>query len=288
MKSLCGGMVARLLVVLLVGSMVSVSFGSAANARFISPDDWDPTLEGVGTNRYAYAQNDPVNKSDPNGHSISPDASDYGSEGTGGGEGGKQAETEVSKDFAEDTAGQFGDREKDKKTETQISGNPHPGDKDGDGTPDAMDLDSPPELFGPITVGPNPLTENFGPAKIHHPGTIGPIGGIRSGVDPRSLSPAHPIGGRASSRNVDEISKSMRANGYIGKPIDVIEYNGRTIVVDGHHRTAAANRTGTAVDVRTVSPSEFPMGSGGWKSIQDVINGANNFTGNSLSRPGRR
>lgn len=37
-------------------------------ARFISPDDWDPTKDGVGTNRYAYANNDPVNKSDPNGH----------------------------------------------------------------------------------------------------------------------------------------------------------------------------------------------------------------------------
>ena len=36
--------------------------------RFISPDDWDPTKQGVGTNRYAYAANDPVNKSDPNGH----------------------------------------------------------------------------------------------------------------------------------------------------------------------------------------------------------------------------
>lgn len=41
-----------------------------AFGRFISPDDWDPVLEGVGTNRYAYAQNDPVNKSDPNGHII--------------------------------------------------------------------------------------------------------------------------------------------------------------------------------------------------------------------------
>uniref|UniRef100_UPI000562EE46 RHS repeat-associated core domain-containing protein n=1 Tax=Allorhizobium undicola TaxID=78527 RepID=UPI000562EE46 len=39
--------------------------------RYISPDDWDPTKEGVGTNRYAYASNDPVNKSDPNGHSYS-------------------------------------------------------------------------------------------------------------------------------------------------------------------------------------------------------------------------
>ncbi|MFD9901616.1 RHS repeat domain-containing protein, partial [Mesorhizobium sp. NPDC059025] len=36
--------------------------------RFISPDNWDPTLPGVGTNRYAYSGNDPVNKSDPNGH----------------------------------------------------------------------------------------------------------------------------------------------------------------------------------------------------------------------------
>ncbi|WP_027992004.1 RHS repeat-associated core domain-containing protein [Sinorhizobium meliloti] len=36
--------------------------------RFISPDDWNPTLMGVGTNRYAYAANDPINRSDPNGH----------------------------------------------------------------------------------------------------------------------------------------------------------------------------------------------------------------------------
>ncbi|MDV4154771.1 RHS repeat-associated core domain-containing protein [Rhizobium brockwellii] len=41
-----------------------------AFGRFISPDDWDPTKEGVGTNRYAYAESDPVNKSDPNGHFI--------------------------------------------------------------------------------------------------------------------------------------------------------------------------------------------------------------------------
>ncbi|MBK8458223.1 MAG: hypothetical protein IPL47_14905 [Phyllobacteriaceae bacterium] len=36
--------------------------------RFVSPDDWDPILPGVGTNRYAYAENDPVNKADNNGH----------------------------------------------------------------------------------------------------------------------------------------------------------------------------------------------------------------------------
>ncbi|ADV14937.1 hypothetical protein [Mesorhizobium ciceri] len=35
--------------------------------RFISPDPMDPTVPSVGTNRYAYAGNDPVNKSDQNG-----------------------------------------------------------------------------------------------------------------------------------------------------------------------------------------------------------------------------
>jgi RHS repeat-associated protein len=54
-------------------------------ARFITPDDWDPLLLGVGTNRYAYAGNDPVNKSDPNGHhgggcgGVCGDASDASS-----------------------------------------------------------------------------------------------------------------------------------------------------------------------------------------------------------------
>ncbi len=51
-------------------------------ARFVTPDDWDPIDEkaaskgspigvlasAVGTNRYAYAANNPVNLSDPNGH----------------------------------------------------------------------------------------------------------------------------------------------------------------------------------------------------------------------------
>jgi uncharacterized protein RhaS with RHS repeats len=38
--------------------------------RFITPDWWDPILRGVDVNRYAYANNDPVNLSDPNGHQI--------------------------------------------------------------------------------------------------------------------------------------------------------------------------------------------------------------------------
>ena len=42
----------------------------ASSRCAFSPDWWDPTLPGVGTNRYAYAANDPINKSDPNGHML--------------------------------------------------------------------------------------------------------------------------------------------------------------------------------------------------------------------------
>jgi hypothetical protein len=40
-----------------------------ALGRFPTPDTWDPILAGVDVNRYAYAGNDPINFSDPNGHS---------------------------------------------------------------------------------------------------------------------------------------------------------------------------------------------------------------------------
>ncbi len=39
-------------------------------ARFLNPDTFDPTQQGVGTNRYAYAGNDPINASDPGGNSV--------------------------------------------------------------------------------------------------------------------------------------------------------------------------------------------------------------------------
>ncbi len=49
---------------------LNARFYDPAIGRFVSPDWWDPNKEGVGTCRYCYASNDPVNKSDPNGHDI--------------------------------------------------------------------------------------------------------------------------------------------------------------------------------------------------------------------------
>lgn len=43
-------------------------FASQASAMFIQPDWFDPTKPGVGTNRYAYSHNDPINKIDPLGN----------------------------------------------------------------------------------------------------------------------------------------------------------------------------------------------------------------------------
>jgi RHS repeat-associated protein len=41
--------------------------------RFISPDSLDPLLPGVGTNRYAYSFNDPINRLDPTGFASDED-----------------------------------------------------------------------------------------------------------------------------------------------------------------------------------------------------------------------
>lgn len=50
--------------------LIFLTFASGAQAMFIQSDWWDPTQPGVGTNRYAYSQNDPVNLFDPLGNSA--------------------------------------------------------------------------------------------------------------------------------------------------------------------------------------------------------------------------
>lgn len=64
------GVSRRSLCMMLICCLMCTSFAPSTSARFISPDTMDTTRSGVGTNRYAYSENDPINKSDANGHNA--------------------------------------------------------------------------------------------------------------------------------------------------------------------------------------------------------------------------
>lgn len=46
------------------------AFASQASAMWVQADWFDPTEPGVGTNRYAYSFNDPINQRDPGGNAV--------------------------------------------------------------------------------------------------------------------------------------------------------------------------------------------------------------------------
>lgn len=49
-------------------TVLFAAVATQASARFIQPDWLDPTQPGVGTDRYAYSGNDPINNFDPGGN----------------------------------------------------------------------------------------------------------------------------------------------------------------------------------------------------------------------------
>jgi RHS repeat-associated protein len=105
-------------------------------------------------------------------------------------------------------------------------------------------------------------------------------------VDPNTLKRTHSISGKKSSKKVDQISQSMRQDGYVGDGIDVVVHDGKSYIVDGHHRAAAARRTGTNVNVNVVDdianhPSSFD-------SVADVVKSAENVGLDNLRPPRRR
>jgi ParB-like nuclease domain len=92
---------------------------------------------------------------------------------------------------------------------------------------------------------------------------------VRSAA-PGVFTRTEALSGRASSRAVDEIAESMRANGWQGDPIKVVEPQGQRIVVDGHHRLAAAQRAGIDVQYEVVDPSTV-IGRGMWTSVDAIL-----------------
>lgn len=67
-KSSPRDMLARILMMAIASLMLCLCLAAPSHARFLQPDNWDPWLDGVDINRYAYGNNDPINRSDPNGH----------------------------------------------------------------------------------------------------------------------------------------------------------------------------------------------------------------------------
>ncbi len=67
-KTSPGDIFARVLMTAIAGLMLCLCLAAPSHARFLQADNWDPWMEGVDINRYAYGNNDPINRSDPNGH----------------------------------------------------------------------------------------------------------------------------------------------------------------------------------------------------------------------------
>ena len=86
------------------------------------------------------------------------------------------------------------------------------------------------------------------------------LGGIAVAVAARggatTLEASEILFSQSSVNGVEEIALSMRANGWVGAPIDVVSVNGRLITVD-NTRVAAATMTDTPVQATIHSANEL-------------------------------
>lgn len=72
-----------------------------------------------------------------------------------------------------------------------------------------------------------------------------------------------------TGNKIKKIAKNMKQNGWDGDPIKVYVVNGKTIIVDGHHRAAAAKQAGLKnVPIEYVSEAELKNA---WKLTPDEL-----------------
>ncbi|MGO7335779.1 RHS repeat-associated core domain-containing protein [Rhizobium leguminosarum] len=227
-----------------------------AFGRFVSPDDWDPTKEGVGTNRYAYAGNDPVNKSDPNGHSVDQSSNNWGQRSTGpinerssGSANGLQSATNVSLGTGT-TAGSrvFADAEEDLE-------------KKADGDP-LNDLSQP----HVIPISPMSLDEVENGVKVRSlsagygtfggkPGLSGrpsaELPGATKSTAPSSKYDTSITRGKSTPNvgtdvTATEFMKNLQSNGYQIRKVESSQKNGtRTVLSNGSSTYTVYTRSST-------------------------------------------
>ncbi len=99
------------------------------------------------------------------------------------------------------------------------------------------------------------------------------LGGEILSAKPSDFTATERLSAKADLRTVRELAEAMRANGWQGAPIDVVEINGEKLVVDGHHRVAAAKLAGINVPYQIVDPASV-IRPGKWSSTQDILNDA--------------
>ena len=102
------------------------------------------------------------------------------------------------------------------------------------------------------------------------------VGGIAGNVlegSPGSFTRTHGLSGRRSSKNVNQLTDSMKSNGWQGAPIKVFEHNGARYILDGHHRQQAAMRAGLTKMPYEKVPAQN-LSQYGYNSADEVIRAA--------------
>lgn len=80
------------------------------------------------------------------------------------------------------------------------------------------------------------------------------------------------------------MANAMRASGWDGPPIRVVDVDGKLYVVDGQHRLAVARQAGIDVQYEVIDPATT-IGPGQWRSVDEIVSDSNAVAGDQLMRP---
>ena len=87
----------------------------------------------------------------------------------------------------------------------------------------------------------------------------------------RDFIPAHGIAGDGATKRVIRLAQEMKENGFQNIPaVSVISHEGKLILVDGHHRVAAARLARIDVPYEIVDET-WLVANTGWSSIAEVV-----------------
>jgi RHS repeat-associated protein len=223
--------------------------------RFLSPDTLDPIVASVDVNRYAYSLNDPINGSDPNGHSIKKDdqtSLDIGESANRG--------DETTGSDRQATVGETEDHSKDASKKQRLAG----GDENLNGIPDS--LEDVPD-FAHLAPGLEPRElDGFRIHQVSPNGLFG--GGLRTKGAKEATATATTLSVKVSKGRFGEAAKHIEDAIGAGKPSTLTKggnslvnrasaLKGKAKVPDKHldeYPPAFTKEGGLGASVRAVDP----------------------------------